>query len=74
MSSAAADRVLIEAVAAEMTTGIECAVDYWMFQIESVFNDAHITTLGRLHAVKEILRKYRLERAGETVLRGGHAA
>jgi hypothetical protein len=74
MASTKGSRTLIEAVAAEMTTGIQCAVDYWMGQIESVFNDANMTTLGRLQAVKEILKTYQVEQSGEPIQGRGHAA
>ena len=74
MACATTNRALIEAVAEEMTAGIHGAVDYWLGQIESVFDDAHMTTLGRLLAIKDILRTYRSEQTGEPVEERGHAA
>ena len=74
MASTATSRDLMEAVAAEVAVGIHSAVDYWMAQIESVFEDTHMTTLGRLQAVNEIVQNYRREHAEETMRGRGHAA
>ena len=74
MATAATNRELIEAVAEEMATGIHCAVEFWMTQIESVFDDSHVTTLGRLQAIKEILKNYRSEQRCERIVGRGHAA
>ena len=59
MATAAADRALIEAVVAEMSKGIECAVDFWFGQIEGALRDPRLTTLGRLNAVQAIVKQYR---------------
>lgn len=59
MASLANDKALVEAVAAEMSEGIECAVNFWMTQIEGALSDPRLTTLGRMDAVQEILRHYR---------------
>jgi hypothetical protein len=64
---------LIEAVAAEMAAGIECALEFWMTQIESALEDPRLTTLGRLNAVQEILSNYR-RLAAQTGATGGYAA
>jgi hypothetical protein len=74
MATAATNRELIEAVAEEMATGIHRAVEFWMTQIELVFEDTHMTTLGRLQAIKEILKNYHSEQASELTLGRGHAA
>lgn len=58
MATEATDRTLIEAVAAEMADGIECAVSFWMKQVEDAVLDPRLTTLGRLHAVQEIVKRY----------------
>ncbi|MEP6644543.1 MAG: hypothetical protein ABJA69_08590 [Acidobacteriaceae bacterium] len=42
-----------------MAAGIECAVESWLERIERVLNDKRLTTLGRLHAVQEVLRNYK---------------
>lgn len=74
MATAAADRELIEAVAAEMSAGIDCAVDFWMSQIDAVFENNQITTLGRLQAIREILRTYQLSRGSGKTADHGYAA
>jgi hypothetical protein len=50
---------LVMAVASEMALGMETAVECWMSQIDHALTDAHLTTLGRLNAVSEILSKYK---------------
>ena len=64
METVASNRELIEAVAAEMSAGIECAVSFWMRQIEDALLDPQLTSLGRLHAVQEIVKRYAGYRAG----------
>jgi hypothetical protein len=64
VTSVATDRELIEAVVGEMHDGIERAVGYWMAQIESALRDPHLTTLGRMNAVKEIVNQYAAGRSG----------
>lgn len=74
MATAAADRELIAAVVAEMAAGIDCALEFWMGQIEAVFEDSQMTTLGRVQAVKEILNQYRMSRGSTISVGDGHAA
>jgi len=45
VATIATDRALIEAVAAEISDGIESAVSFWMTQIEAVLLDPRLTTL-----------------------------
>ena len=59
MASVASDHELIEAVIAEMSLGIECALGFWMGQIEHALGDPQLTTLGRLYAVRAIVQQYR---------------
>jgi hypothetical protein len=59
LATAASDHELIEAVVAEMAQGIECALGFWMVQIEHALGDPQLTTLGRLYAVRAIVQKYR---------------
>ena len=59
VATLAANRDLIEAVVAEMSDGIDCALEFWVSQIEGVLQDPRLTTLGRLHAVQEIVSQYR---------------
>jgi len=64
LASVATGRELIEAVIDEMHDGIERAVDYWMIQIEDILRDPHLTTLGRMHAVQEVVNRYAARRSG----------
>ena len=59
LATAMTDRVFIEAVAAEMSDGIHCAVNFWMELIEEALADPRLTTLGRLKAVQEIVEQHR---------------
>lgn len=59
LASAASDHELIQAVVAEMSQGIECALGFWMEQIEDALSDPQLTTLGRLYAVQAIVQQYR---------------
>jgi hypothetical protein len=49
----------VSAVAAEMASGVETAVECWLAQFEQALTDTRLTTLGRLNAVGEILDKYK---------------
>jgi len=57
LSSKAVSDDFAEAVACEMAVGVEKAVECWMSLIEQALTDAHLTSLGRLHAVREILEE-----------------
>jgi hypothetical protein len=50
--------ILIEAVAAELSAGIESALTFWMGQIQDVLADPHLTTLGRMYAIQAIVNRY----------------
>jgi hypothetical protein len=50
---------LIEVIASEMASGVDRAVECWMSQIEHALTDVHLTSLGRLNAVREILDEYK---------------
>jgi len=74
LATAARDRALIEAVANEIAAGIECALEFWMTQFESVLQDPRLTTLGRLNAVREIVKNYRQPMADGAHPTRGYAA
>jgi len=59
MANSATERALIEALAEEVSAGIRCGVDFWLTQIEAVFGDKQLTTLGRLQRVRQIVEEYR---------------
>jgi hypothetical protein len=64
---------LIDAIVMEMSEGIDCAVSFWMSQIESALRDPSLTTLGRLNAVQGIVKHHRS--SGESrANRDGNAA
>ena len=49
----------VDAVAREMASGVETAVECWMAQIDEALTDLHLTSLGRLNAVTQILANYK---------------
>jgi hypothetical protein len=49
----------VEVVASEMALGVDRAVEAWLAQIDLALTDNQLTTLGRLQAVQEVLRKYK---------------
>ena len=57
--SADATEELVKTIAAEMASQVAVAVEYWMEQFDRVFNDPRLTTLGRVHALQEILDRYK---------------
>ena len=57
--SVPANSQFVAAVAAEMSCGIERAVDYWMSQFERVLTSDELTSLGRLAAMRDIVRSYK---------------
>jgi len=65
---------LIEAVAAEVSVGIDRAVSFWMNQIDDVLHDSRLTTLGRLQAVKDVVCNYRHRHAVDFVNDHGNPA
>jgi hypothetical protein len=50
---------LVDVIATEIASGVETAVEYWMAQIDRIFEDTHLTTLGRLNAVADVLERYK---------------
>jgi hypothetical protein len=59
VATVASNRELTEAVATELSQGIDCAVEFWMGQIEQALGDPELTTLGRLNAVRAIVHAFR---------------
>jgi hypothetical protein len=51
-----------------MSVGVERAVECWMSEIEQALTDMHLTSLGRLNAVCEILEEYK-QLTGKTQLK-----
>lgn len=73
-NTTSANRELIEAVAAEVSNGIDRALSFWMNQIEDVLHDSRLTTLGRLQAVKDVVGLYRHSHAADFVNDHGNPA
>lgn len=59
MATTALNRDVILAIAEEMAHGVQTAVDCWMTEIDLALTDTHLTTLGRLNAVREIVENYK---------------
>lgn len=55
MATTALNHDLVLAIAEEMAHGVQTAVDCWTTEIELALTNTHLTTLGRLNAVKEIV-------------------
>ncbi len=59
MASTTPSRELVNIIAEEAALGVATAVECWMAEIEQALADPHLTTLGRLNAVNEILNNYK---------------
>ena len=59
MASSVIDRDFVSAVANELMLGIDSAVECWMAKVEEALTDSRLATLGRLHAVHEVLEDYK---------------
>lgn len=59
MAIAAVNHDLVLTIAEEMARGVQTAVDCWMTEIDLALTDAHLTTLGRLNTVREIVENYK---------------
>ncbi len=63
-SNAAAEREFVEAIAEQVASCADEAVRRWMAEFDSVLQDPHLTTLGRLQAITAIVASYRHSRGG----------
>jgi hypothetical protein len=59
LATTALNRDVVLAIAEEMAQGVQTAVDYWMIEIDLALTDSHLTTLGRLNAVRDIVENYK---------------
>jgi hypothetical protein len=59
LTAIALPKDFVEAIAGEVSLAVEKAVDCWMSQIEGVLTDVKLTSLGKLNAADEILKKYK---------------
>lgn len=75
-SKAKAEKELLEAFAEQAASCADEAVRRWMAEFDSVLQDPHLTTLGRLQAMSAIVARYHQLR-GEAEIprqRAGYAA
>jgi len=72
LASATLPPNFVDVIAAEMASGVDRAVECWMSQIEDALSDIHLTSLGRLQAVRQIIDKYK-ELTGKGQLKGRSA-
>ena len=59
MATTALHREIVLAIAEEMANGVQTAVDCWMNEIDLALTDTHLTSLGKLNAVREIVEHYK---------------
>jgi len=52
-------RDFVNAIAVEVATKIDVAVESWMAEVEQALNDPALTTLGRMNAAKGVLEQYK---------------
>jgi hypothetical protein len=57
----------VDIVASEVCKATDRAVERWMAEIDSALVDPKLTSLGRLHAVGEIVARYKFL-TGKTTL------
>ena len=49
----------VDVVASEVCNATDRAVERWMAEVDSALVDPQLTSLGRLHAVGEIVARYK---------------
>jgi hypothetical protein len=59
MATSRTEHELIDALAGEVSEGIHCGVNFWITQIDDVFQGKGLTTLGRLQRIREVVEEYR---------------
>jgi hypothetical protein len=59
MATSRTEHELIDALAGEVSEGIRCGVNFWITQIDDVFQDKGLTRLGRLQRIREVVEEYR---------------
>ena len=50
---------VLNAIVAEMASGVEQAVECWIAQIDQIYRDTRLTTLGRMNAIHEVIERYK---------------
>jgi hypothetical protein len=59
MATAAITNNFVEVVANEIASGVDRAVECWLAQIDHALADNQLTTMGRLDAIQDVIRKYK---------------
>jgi hypothetical protein len=59
VATTALNRDVVLAIAEEMAQGVQTAVDCWMTEIELALTNTHLTALGKLNAVRDIVENYK---------------
>ena len=59
MACTAVSPDFVSIVAEEMSSGIDCALRYWLGRIELEIIDHSLTTSERLSAIQKILEEYK---------------
>lgn len=72
-ASAVSVEELVDIIAAEISAGVDVAVESWMAQVEEALHDPKLTTLGRMNSVKEVLARYK-SLNGKTMLKSPEQA
>ncbi|HEX3319504.1 MAG TPA: hypothetical protein VHR84_02270 [Terriglobales bacterium] len=67
MATLARQRDFIDAVASELASGIDSAVQCWMMQFEAVLDNPRLTMGDQMQALREILHRYKVA-TGKTSL------
>jgi hypothetical protein len=57
-SRAAVEKVFLDTIAEQVASCADEAVKRWMAEFDSVLQDPHLTTLGRLQAMSAIVARY----------------
>lgn len=60
MATAAITREdMLKRMVEELASGVDRAVECWMAQIDQIFRDSRLTTLGRMNAIREVIDRYK---------------
>jgi hypothetical protein len=59
LQTTAVQRDFVNAIAAEMVTCVDKAVECWMAEFDSVLQDPRLTTQDRLQAIGEVVERYK---------------
>jgi hypothetical protein len=59
MSSKLVEKEFVDAIAEQVASCVDDAVERWMAEFDSVLQDPHLTALGKLQAITAIVARYR---------------